>query len=126
MTKVLEYLVEKGVKLFIVTKKREKPTKLIIDYLPISHFFSGIYCSDTKQHYKSKANIVQDVLMMEDLNAARCVFIGDTEQDRIAAESNKTAFIYAAYGYGNLQNTERSITMPTETLNFINYKDDGK
>lgn len=121
MRELLEELFKNGVRLFIVTNKREKPTRLITGYLGIANFFSGYYCSDSKSEYSSKAAIVEDMLQVERLNPTNCVLVGDTVQDEVAAKQNNIPFVYAAYGYGKLPGIERSVQSPVETLNFINY-----
>jgi phosphoglycolate phosphatase len=118
---LLEILFRAGIDLFIVTNKRGKATELIARYLEIEHFFSGFYCSDSKEQYSSKAEIVKDVLEVEELDSAKCIFIGDTSQDENSALQNNIPFVYAAYGYGDLQGIQRTIQHPIETLNFINY-----
>jgi phosphoglycolate phosphatase len=119
LKELLQQLFEKGIKLFIVTNKREKATRLITNYLEIDHFFSGYYCSDSKENYTSKSDIVKDVLEVEKLDSSKSVLVGDTEQDQISAQHNNIPFVYAAYGYGNLQKIERTVQTPLEILNFI-------
>jgi phosphoglycolate phosphatase len=119
---LLEVLFRNDIKMYIVTNKREKATKLIANYLQIENFFSGFYCSDTKEKYTSKADIVKDVLEVEKLDNEKCVFVGDTSQDENSAVENSIPFVYAAYGYGDLQGIQRTIEHPIETLNFINHQ----
>lgn len=120
MRELLEDLHKKGIKLFIVTNKRQKPTELITKYLNIEYYFCALYCIDSKNGYSSKAQMVKHILEAEGLSSDKCFLIGDTYQDEISAKPNNITFIYAAYGYGNLENTDNSITQPLETLKFIN------
>lgn len=117
---LLEQLAAKGIKLFIVTNKRQKPTQLIMQYLGIEPYFCASYCSDLKEEYASKSEMVKDILKRESLNRQKSVLIGDTHHDKIAADQNQISFIHAAYGYGKLEGIEREILQPLDTLNFIN------
>lgn len=120
MKELLEHLYERGVKLLIVTNKRQRPTELITKYLKIEHYFCALYCIDSNHGYSSKAEMVKDILEVEGLSSDKCVLIGDTYQDENSAKPNNITFIYAAYGYGDLEKTEISITKPLDTLKFIN------
>lgn len=120
MKDLLEDLYNRGIKLFIVTNKRQKPTELITKYLNIEHYFCALYCIDSNRGYSSKSEMVKDILEVERLSSDKCVLIGDTYQDEISAKPNNITFIYAAYGYGTLSNVERSIHQPLDTLKFIN------
>jgi len=117
---LLEQLDAKGIKLFIVTNKRHKPTQLIMQYLGIEPYFCASYCSDLKEEYASKSEMVKDILKVESLSKQKCVLVGDTYHDKIAADQNEICFIHAAYGYGKLDGIERQILQPLDTLNFIN------
>ncbi|MEJ7682703.1 MAG: hypothetical protein WKG06_33565 [Segetibacter sp.] len=68
----------------------------------------------------SKAEMVKDILEVEGLSSSKCVLIGDTYQDKISARPNNITFIYAAYGYGDLIEVEKSINEPLDALKFIN------
>lgn len=120
MRELLERLSLSGIKLFIVTNKRKKPTELITKYLNIEHYFCALYCIDSKDGYYSKAQMVKDILEGEGLSSDKCVLIGDTYQDETSAKPNNITFIYAEYGYGNLAKTDNSIIQPLDTLKFIN------
>lgn len=122
MKDVLKELYDNDVKIFIVTNKREKATKLIAKYLHIDDFFSGIYCSDSKSHYSSKAMIVNEIIENEKLQKENPVLVGDTQQDESAARENNIEFIYAAYGYEKLKGDHKTIFAPQQILNFINLK----
>jgi phosphoglycolate phosphatase len=118
---LLEQLKAKGIKIFIATNKRENPTRLITDHLSINNYFCGFYCSDLiNKNYVSKVEMVKDLLESESLIREATVLIGDASHDEEAAKQNGIRFIYAAYGFGNLQNIERTILKPLDTLNFIN------
>ncbi len=118
---LLEKLHSEGVKLFIVTNKRQKPTDLIMQYLGIEHYFCASYCSDLKEQYASKSVMVKDILQVERLHKQKTVLVGDTYHDKLAADQNEISFIHAAYGYGKVEGIEREILQPLDTLNFFNF-----
>jgi len=117
---LLQELHKKRIKIFIATNKRENPTRLIADFLLVNNYFCGFYCSDLQnKHYVSKVEMVADLIKSENLNPETTVLIGDASHDEEAAKQNGITFIYAAYGFGNLQEVERTISTPMEALNFI-------
>lgn len=121
MNVLLKHLHQAGIKIFLATNKREKPTRLIAKYLFENDYFCGIYCSDLEnKNYASKVEMVRDLIENENLKPETTVLIGDASHDEEAAKQNNIAFIYAAYGFGNLEGIEKTILNPSETLNFIN------
>ena len=117
---LLQDLTKKGLKLFIATNKREKTTKLISNYLSITNYFSGFYCSDLAgKNYSSKIAMVEDLLKSEALDPKATILVGDTEHDAIAAKKNDIPFIYAAYGFGDLKGEKISIEKATELSKWI-------
>jgi phosphoglycolate phosphatase len=120
MDVLLQNLTEEGFSLFIATNKREKTTKLIANYLSITNYFSGFYCSDLAgKNYSSKIEMVEDLLKSEGLDPLKTILVGDTEHDAIAAKQNEIPFIYAAYGFGDLIGEKMSIGQPLELLKWM-------
>lgn len=120
MKDVLNTLSEANVKLYIATNKRSSATSLILDYLSVSHYFAGIYCNDSRNPvYSCKEEMVAEIIRDGMLHTGSTVLVGDTLQDQVAAKHNSIDFIFAAYGFGNLQNVELQINKPVEVLNFI-------
>jgi phosphoglycolate phosphatase len=118
---VLEELTRKGLKLYIATNKRNNPTQLITKYLAIHHYFNAFYCNDMNgKSYSSKGEMLSDLLKKEQVDKEQMVLVGDTYQDQIAATQNKVEFIYADYGFGNLEHVEKTVSQPIEILKFIN------
>ncbi len=117
MEELLKQLTTRGIKLYIATNKRSNPTSLILNYLSFQTYFNRIYCSDTNgKTYASKIEMVKDILEKEKLKPRNTILIGDTYQDQIAAKQNEITFIYAAYGFGNLESVEKTIDRPLEAL----------
>ncbi|MDB5249658.1 MAG: haloacid dehalogenase domain protein hydrolase [Segetibacter sp.] len=117
---VLERLSKANVKLYIATNKRFSATSLILDYLSVSGYFAGVYCNDSRNPiYSCKEEMVAEIIRNEVLEIDSTILVGDTFQDQEAAKHNKVKFIYASYGFGNLQNVEWQVNKPIEVLNFI-------
>ncbi len=118
---LLQELQRKQITMFIVTNKRERPTKLLMQFFNLENYFCDLYCSDKKGVYTSKELMVQDLLDIETVDRSHSVLVGDTLQDKRAACFNKVPFVYAAYGYGRLEDIEYKVEKPLEILNVINY-----
>jgi phosphoglycolate phosphatase len=121
MEALMKVLHDRGIKLYIATNKRYRPTLLIVNHLSLDKYISGIYCSDINgKTFTSKSEMVMEILQKEKLSKENTILVGDTHHDEIAAKQNEITFIYAAYGFGNLENIDKTIYKPIETLNFIN------
>lgn len=107
---VLEILFKNKLNVFIVTNKRLKPTKLILEYLSIRKYFNNIYCPDSEDiRFKNKTHIIADVLQSNGLQFSETIMIGDTMHDGIAAFENKLDFALVEYGYGNYENSKYNL-----------------
>lgn len=121
ITELLTYLSEKRLNLYIATNKRLIPTQLILDHLHLTPYFKKIYAIDSNQSiYKSKVDMVAEMIKYEKLEASETILVGDTLHDMTAAEKNNIGFIYADYGFGNLTAVERTVKNTLEIINFIN------
>ena len=90
-----------GIALHIVTNKRIAPTRRILEHLGWTPRFTGVYALDALDPAAPhKPALVTEVLHREALAAARCWMVGDSAEDRRAAETNGLRFFGAAWGYG--------------------------
>lgn len=97
---MLQQLLGTGVRLAIVTNKREQPTKQIVNQLGWSNYFSFIYSPDSVQPSSpSKAALIGQLLCDTDLHPRQCVYIGDRTEDWHSARYNKLSFGWAQWGY---------------------------
>ncbi len=98
---MLESLAREGLALFIVTNKRIKPTRLIIDHLGWNAHFRGLHALDALEPPASnKTALVDEVLRRESLTSAYTWMVGDSAEDRQAAVGNGLEFLAATWGYG--------------------------
>ena len=117
---VLEVLLKNRLNIFIATNKRVKPTKLILDYLSISKYFSDIYCPDIlESKFKNKTDLIAHILKTNSLSLSETIMIGDTIHDGLAADENKLDFALVEYGYGHYENCKYRLKNITQILNFI-------
>ena len=89
--------------LYIATNKRKIPTERIISSLGWKRFFTGIYSPDSiEPPAVSKKSLLSRLLTMHSLHAYSCIYIGDTLDDKNAAEENAVQCLLVNYGYGNI------------------------
>jgi len=98
---MLEGLAEAQISLHIVTNKRIAPTRLILDHLGWTRWFRGIYALDALEPAAAhKTALVSAVMQRESLAPTRTWMVGDSAEDRRAAEGNGLQFFSATWGYG--------------------------
>ena len=78
-------------KLHVVTNKRSVVTKKIMKLCPVFKSFDSVYCLDT--HWNNKTELMAAMLEEENIEIDSSVYIGDTNDDMIAAHSNNLDFI---------------------------------
>lgn len=118
VTALLDGLAEARIALHIVTNKRIAPTRRILEHLGWTPRFAGIYALDALEPAAPhKPALVTEVLRREGLTAARSWMVGDSAEDRRAAESNGLRFFGAAWGYGAA--AEDGLRHPRELLQAL-------
>lgn len=98
---LLDGLAAAGIALRIVTNKRITPTRRILEHLGWTARFAGVHALDaTQPPAPDKPAMVAEVLRSADLPSARTWMVGDSAEDRRAAETNGLRFFAAVWGYG--------------------------
>ncbi|MBM4192212.1 MAG: HAD family hydrolase [Gammaproteobacteria bacterium] len=98
---MIEALATQRIALHIVTNKRIAPTRLILDHLGWTRWFRGIYALDALEPAAPhKSALVSAVMQLESLTQTHTWMVGDSAEDRSAAESNGLRFFSATWGYG--------------------------
>lgn len=119
----LNYLADRGHKIFIATNKRSIPTQKIINHLGWLGKFRAIYSVDLHgPTFKDKASMVQSMMEAEGLNGLHTYLVGDSLDDYFAAKTNNLKFLRAAWGYGgkNLINLPHTtLNAPSEIIDFF-------
>lgn len=117
VTDMLEGLSAAGIALHIVTNKRIAPTRRILGHLGWTSRFTGIYALDALDPpAPHKPALVTEVLRREALAASRSWMVGDSAEDRRAAEANGLRFFGAAWGYGAAAAGDGGLTAPEQLL----------
>jgi phosphoglycolate phosphatase len=96
----LRDLHSKGVALHIVSNKRLIAVRKILDTLQWSHYFSSVSTLDSSAGAATKGDVMARLLAKPAMPLESLIFVGDTRDDRLAAEVNGIAFAWASWGYG--------------------------
>ncbi len=95
----------KEYRLFIVSNAQKGYCELCMEKLGIGHLFDGHLCfGDTGTE---KGLTIQRLMAAHHITSA--VYIGDTQGDLEATEVAKIPFIWAAYGFGNVETAAAKI-----------------
>jgi len=114
---LLEDLSEARIEMFIVTNKREIPTKKIIKHFSWDKYFIEVLSTDSLGgSIKKKYEVIKYLINKYNLNE-NIFYVGDTEDDLVASTNAGTDFIYAEWGYGSIDETD--ITHRASTPNQI-------
>lgn len=109
---VLCHCREKKVPIDIATNKPFGVTNSILSRLEISHFFRRVVSVDsTAPPFSGKTAMIQHILQSEGLDPAHTLFVGDTAEDAAAAAAGGIPFVWAAYGYGTLNEDELKLAV---------------
>lgn len=98
LEETLEYLSGKY-KLFVVSNCQSGYIEIFIKYSNLSRYFSGHACYGTKS--QPKAENIKDIVNDFDLKSP--VYIGDTKGDYESSRKAGVPFIFAAYGFGDVE-----------------------
>jgi phosphoglycolate phosphatase len=103
----LAALAERGIVCAVVTNKPTLPTGMILSELRLADFFAAIVSPDSVEpRLASKAEAVRHVVAALDLDTETTVLVGDARDDAAAARETDIAFVAAAYGFGQVQESE--------------------
>jgi phosphoglycolate phosphatase len=102
VVETLGLLRQHGCRLFVATNKRKVAAESIVSRFDRNGVIEDIKTSDCANPPLSKNEIVQRILVEKKLDPKRTALVGDTRGDWEAAVHSGLFFIYAAYGYGNL------------------------
>lgn len=114
MLEVLDELKKKH-HLYIVSNCQSGYIETFLETLQLSSYFLDYECWGNTKKIKGE-NIK---LLMERNSLKEAVYIGDTLGDKKAAEDAGIPFIYASYGFGNLESVSPSIESPQDLLSLV-------
>jgi phosphoglycolate phosphatase len=92
-----------GIRLFVVTNKPRHISTRILGMRAIEQIFECIITRDSRMpQYADKKEMLRTLLDSSGLDARECLFIGDTEEDGVAAAASGMQFGYVSHGYGTV------------------------
>jgi phosphoglycolate phosphatase len=84
----LERLSADGASLWVATNKNRLATGKILSQLGIRRFFREVACRDSRTPvFSTKAEMLIDLIGRRGLAPSECLMVGDTREDRAAAEA---------------------------------------
>ena len=112
----------KGIPCYIVTNKPEMATSRILAHLEIAQFFVSTISPDSRQvAFQNKEQMIRHLLTEHNISPSVAIYIGDSADDLLAAESCGLEFIGVEYGYGSLPEEKNFLRVKsfTELLSVI-------
>lgn len=110
VAETLRKLHRAGFRLFVATNKPILPSRNTLNHMGLADLFEAIVTRDsTTPHYASKAAMLGDLIATHGLRPEATVMVGDTIEDREAAEANGLPCVFAEYGYGEDPDAHRAI-----------------
>lgn len=98
----LESMHRNGCRLFVATNKRTVAAEALVKRLDPRSHIEKVWASDCATPPLAKSDLVKRLIDEHQLDRNRTVFVGDSKDDLDAARRNEISFIFASYGYGNL------------------------
>ena len=114
MKETLEYLQSKY-KLFIVSNCQDGYIEAFYEYNNLDYLFKDHECSGRTGN--PKGDNLKDVIQRNNLQNP--VYVGDTSGDYEASVVAKVPFVYASYGFGQVQDYTHVLTSPADLSNLF-------
>lgn len=96
-----------GMTLHIATNKRIFPTRRILAHLGWEALFEHVYALDLfEPRLPDKTTMIGRLLSDQAISRDAAIYVGDREEDGLAAEGNHLPFLAATWGYGALAPAE--------------------
>ena len=100
---LLRQLAGSGLALSIATNKRIFPTRKILEHLGWAAIFRHVYALDLfDPRLPDKATMIGRLLLDQRIPREQTIYVGDREEDGLAARDNDLPFLAATWGYGSL------------------------
>lgn len=101
--------------LFIVSNCQAGYIEVFLESTGFGHYFAAHLCpGDTG---KPKGDNISRIIRDYSLKAP--VYVGDTSGDQKACKQAGIPFVYASYGFGNVQNPDYTISSPKDLLTLF-------
>jgi phosphoglycolate phosphatase len=113
---LLEWITSGGARNYIVTNKPLRPAARISERLGLPALVSEMVCPPP---YRSKAAMIQQLMLAGDVHAGNSLVVGDTQEDLDAAREVGMAAVVLSSGYGRGVVTCRTIQALGELKSVI-------
>ncbi|MDR3744641.1 MAG: HAD family hydrolase [Acidobacteriaceae bacterium] len=108
----LETLKADGAELFLVTNKPKLATANLMEQHGITWLFTEMQSRNSREPaYGSKGEMLLELVERRGVDLARAVMVGDTAEDHHAAVDAGMKFVFAGYGYGELDDAVECIRL---------------
>lgn len=96
-----------GIQLFVVSNKPRHISVKILEREGMLALFNAVLTRDSSDPpYVGKERMIEHLLQIFQLDAARCIMVGDTTEDAHAAAAMQVPFAWVAHGYGKLPSNQ--------------------
>jgi phosphoglycolate phosphatase len=96
-----------GIQLFVVSNKPRHISVKILEREGMLVLFNAILTRDSSDPpYTGKEQMIEHLLQSFQLDADRCIMVGDTMEDAHAATAMQVPFAWVAHGYGKLPSNQ--------------------
>ena len=125
---VLEELVDRNVKLGLVTgKESDRAAQVLIDF-NLARYFSVVVCSDMVPHAKPHPDCVHRAIRELQADPTQTVLIGDSENDMLAAKKGGITALGVTWGVGKQDDlvgagADGIVEYPREIIDFLTKND---
>jgi phosphoglycolate phosphatase len=120
-------LVKRVKNLYIITNKPQLPTSRLLAQVGLTKYFCDVLSPDSRQpKFANKAAILRFLLKKHSIPVEYACYVGDSEEDLVAAQICGISFIGIEYGYGNFHsrgNLPQTLKSFPEILSRIEFKD---
>ncbi len=105
---LLARCVELGVEVDIATNKPMRAAGAILSRLNLGQYLRSVTTVDaTNPPFAGKEELLRYLCRINRVDGATAWYVGDTEEDRLAAEACGLGFVFAAFGYGESTHARR-------------------
>lgn len=101
ISEFLGHLRDGGGVLHLITNKRRTPVERILDHAGWADVFSSVFTPDmlSLDQPTNKTALISMFLRQQSVKPSDCIYVGDRQEDKLAAEQNGVRFMLVGWGY---------------------------